>query len=67
VKNPQLQRNVSIAEKCDELKTIKMSELEFGTGGWPPISIYNLTMCQAKKTLFRVLKTALEVQKDVLT
>jgi hypothetical protein len=36
--NPQLQRNVPITKKRDELKNIKMSLLEFGIGGWPPIS-----------------------------
>jgi len=40
VKNPQLQRIVPITEKHVELKTIKMSQLEFGTGGWPPISTW---------------------------
>jgi hypothetical protein len=40
VQNPQLQRNVPITEKRVELKTVKMSQLEFGTGGWPPISTW---------------------------
>jgi hypothetical protein len=36
--NPQLQRFFPITEKRVELKIVKMSQLEFGTGGWPPIS-----------------------------
>jgi hypothetical protein len=40
LKNPQLQRSVPITEKHVELKTVKMSQLEFGTGGWPPISTW---------------------------
>jgi hypothetical protein len=38
VKNTQLQRDVTITEKCVELKTVKMSQVEFRRGGWPPIS-----------------------------
>jgi hypothetical protein len=40
VKNPQLQRIFPITEKRVELKTDKMSQLEVGTGGWPPISTW---------------------------
>jgi hypothetical protein len=45
VQNPQLQRNVPIIEKHVELKTIKMSQLEFGTSGWPPISTWINRYC----------------------
>jgi hypothetical protein len=40
VPNPQLQRDFPITEKRVELKTDQMGELEFGTGGWPPISTW---------------------------
>jgi hypothetical protein len=40
VQNPQLQRNFPIIEKCVELKTINMRQMDFGTGGWPPISTW---------------------------
>jgi hypothetical protein len=59
MQNPQLQRNVPITDKHAKLKIVKMSQLEFGTGGWPPISTWitkSPTKVFREKSQYNIIK-----------